>query len=215
VHRLSLWADGAGGDKYVKDVVPVKVGKPQKAMKSEAVKSWMRGAGFRIIGACLFSVVVITYKLVTSHYGWVSFSSTEGGFEMQFPAKPEQETITGRMNDPRFQNAVLLVVQKDKIGYSAGWGDDFADDAANYSIEERLDAARDGLLKTTQGNFISELKITSSGVPGREVVFLANGVRSRARIYVTGSRRYSMMVISDYGSPNATRFFESFHLLNR
>jgi hypothetical protein len=134
--------------------------------------------------------VILIYRLASSHFGWVPVSSTEGGFEIQFPAKPEQQTMTGRMNDPRFQNAVFFMVQKDNVGYAAGYGDDFADTASNFTIEQRLDAARDGCLENVQGTFVSEINISKSSAPGREMIFTVNGVRCRARIYISGARRY-------------------------
>src|ERR1022692_3038518 len=99
-------------------------------MTLTTLKSWLRTSGFRIIGALLCGIVILTYRAWNLRSGWVSASSREGRFEIEFPAKPEQQMVTGHMNDPRFQTGVFLFAQKGNTGYGVGWGDDFADIAS-------------------------------------------------------------------------------------
>jgi hypothetical protein len=185
----------------------------QIAMKLSAMKNWLRVGGLRVIGAFLCIAVIFAYRSVSSHFGWVSVSSSEGGFEMEFPTKPEQQTVTGRMNDPRFQNAAFFVAQKDNVGYEMAYSDDFPDTTGSFNVEKRLDAARDGCLEATQGGLVSEITITKSGATGREIRFLVNGVRCRARIYILGARRYILEVFPDNNSSDSERFFDSFRLV--
>jgi len=147
--------------------------------------------------------------------GWKRYSSQEGGFSVEFPAAPETKTVRGRINDARFQDATFLSVEKGEAAYSVAYSDEFDDVLREFSINQILDAARDGALATTQGKLLLELAISKDGFQGREIVFLTSGLSSRVRIYLVGNRKYVVGVVGQGANYAKTTeaFLSSFQFL--
>jgi hypothetical protein len=98
--------------------------------------------------------------------------------------------------------------------YIAGYSDEFDDILRQFTTEQILDAARDGAIANTQGQFLYELSVTKDGYPGRDIYFLTGGGKARFQIVLVGNRKYTIGVLSR-GATNtksAERFLNSFQL---
>ncbi len=82
--------------------------------------------------------------------------------------------------------------------------------------ESILNKLRDGAITNLKGQLVSETRITLKGVPGRELkVSLPKNYLVRMRLYLAGSRQYSLMIVvlaNNYDTPEVRKFFGSFEI---
>ncbi len=177
----------------------------------------------QVVGYVIFIGIVLLVlwivnvsKTGISSLGWTEFSSAEGGFQMRFPKAPQKKVVSGRMNDPRFQEATVFMAESGKTVFMAGYGDDFADTVRGFNISQRLDAAVEGAILNTQGVMrpISQKNIFLKGYSGREIDLAGSGVDGRMRIYLVGNRRFTLGVMGKNIRFNNTtsKFLDSFQL---
>lgn len=156
---------------------------------------------------------------------WVTFNSPEGGFSVLMPTKPEMEvkevdSAVGKIPLHNFSSST-----SDSyfiVSYS-----DYPVEAAADRREAVLDGVRDGVIKGTEAELVSEKKLTLSGpggqsatsYPGRE--FLAkrtiqgNEALLTWRIYLVGRRLYQVAAVvikTSTAAPDVQRFLASLQL---
>ena len=165
----------------------------------------------------VLSVVWLVSSKNSSNSRWNYFSSAEGMFSIEFPGTPEKKAVRGRINDSRFQDATFFVAETVGVAYMAGYSDEFEDVLRQFSADQLLDAARDGAIANAQGQFLYELSVTKDGFPGRDIHFLARGVKSRLQIFLVGRRKYIIggVNLSANNAKNTERFLNSFQLSRR
>ncbi len=146
------------------------------------------------------------------------FTSKEGKFSVHMPkdpttAKREVDTPIGKLK------MSLAEKQQGDAHYAVVFTDYPADKIKNFDTDKSLDGARDGSVKNTAGELISEKKITLGKAkhPGRELLIrLKDGkVWMRQRIYMVGFRQYQAVLAGPkekVQSKTADKFFESFKL---
>ncbi|MEO7299418.1 MAG: hypothetical protein ABI042_12685 [Verrucomicrobiota bacterium] len=172
------------------------------------------------IGFVILAVWLVDLsKTGMSSFRWKEFSSAEGNFKMKFPQEPERKIVSGRMDDPRFQEVTFFTAMSGKTVFMAGFADDFNDTVRDFSISQRLDAAVEGAVINTQGvmKSISEKNILLKGYSGREIDLAGSGGDGRMRIYLVGNRRFILGVMGENIRFNKTtsKFLDSFELLTK
>lgn len=147
---------------------------------------------------------------------WKQFTSSEGRFSALFPNYPTEEIKTINSAAGPLDTHI----------FSANEGDDFFTTVAYvdvpgisiHPVSTQLDAARDGMIKNTQGKLLSEKTISLGDYPGRElVVELLRGPYVMvvvARVYMVKDRQYSAQVVTLKKSLSKTvwRFLDSFNV---
>jgi hypothetical protein len=125
--------------------------------------------------------------------------------------------------NPRKQEAKILGVQMNMFffqerdgAYAVAYADlPIPSGESSAKIQERLDGARDGMVRNVNGKLTGESRIfLQSKHPGREVraELPAVGGILRARVYIAGSRLYQVAVMglpAWANSEEATRFLNS------
>jgi hypothetical protein len=144
------------------------------------------------------------------------FTSTEYKFKAKFPGKPteQEQTAVGI----KFK---MFMTEARNGAYAIGVADmPIPANEPTELVEKRLDGARDGAIKNSNGTLKSSNPIKLAGkYPGRE--FTASITQPtqgllRGRIYLVGTRLYQVLVMgkdSYTNSAEASAFLESFQLL--
>ncbi len=86
------------------------------------------------------------------------------------------------------------------------------------TIEERLNGARDGAVKNSQGKLLEEKKIKLGVNQGRELLIeQGSGLFVRARVYMAGKRLVQVVAVtkSKEATPDVTRFLDSLKLVKK
>jgi hypothetical protein len=140
------------------------------------------------------------------------FSPEDGGFSVQMPRTPEEQSKV--LETPI--GPVKLNMYLCKSGnwvYIVGYSDY---ERLEGDVEDLLDGARDGALKIGNNKLISEDSVSLDGNPGRELRMEApNGLRMRVKIILAGSRLYQVGVVTpknDSYSSRIEKYLSSFHL---
>jgi len=140
------------------------------------------------------------------------FSPAGGGFSVQMPRTPEDqskvlETPIGSIK------LNLFLCTYGKWVYMASYADH---DKLAGDVEEILDGAREGALKNGNNKLISEESISLEGNPGRDFRMEApDGMRIRVKIILAGTRLYQVGVVTpknDSYSPKVEKYLASFRL---
>ncbi len=168
--------------------------------------------GIALLGILLFAGIQNGCSYVQGLWGWQLFHSEEGRFTVRMPKDPIQKTLQGRMNGPRFKEFKAFMAERAGSSYIVGYGDEFEDILKQFTSEEILDAARDGVLVSTQSQLLIELRVLKNGFVGREIKVTTSGLTERFQIYVVGKRKYVAGVLarSSVRSKNDEQFFNTF-----
>jgi hypothetical protein len=140
------------------------------------------------------------------------FSPEGGGFSVQMPRTPEEQSkVLDTPAGPLKLNMYLC-----KAGnwvYMVGYTEH---EKLGGDAEEILDGARNGAVKIGNSKLISEDSISLDGNPGRDLRMEApNGLRMRVKIILAGNRLYQVGVVTpknDSYSPRIEKFLTSFRL---
>lgn len=147
-------------------------------------------------------------------FGWEVIHSEKGGYSIWLPGKP-RETETNAATGTHVTRQMQWQDKSTNLNYIASvadYGHRIFDDP-----ETALDNARDGGVRASGGELLSEKQITLGRYPGRELRISPGMSKNiiRVRIYIVGSRMYQLMAggperVID-GAP-AENFFGSFRL---
>ena len=144
------------------------------------------------------------------------FTSTEYKFKAKFPGTPtaQEQTASG----VKFK---MFMTEARNGAYAIGVADmPIPANEPTELIEKRLDGARDGAIRNSNGTLQSSNPLTLAGkYPGRE--FTASITKPtqgllRGRIYLVGARLYQVLVMGKDGyvnSAEASAFLDSFQLV--
>ena len=86
------------------------------------------------------------------------------------------------------------------------------------TIEERLNGARDGAVKNSQGKLLTETKIKLGVNQGRELLIeQGSGLFVRARVFMAGKRLVQVVAVTKTKepTPDVTRFLDSLKLVKK
>jgi len=139
------------------------------------------------------------------------FRCPEGKFTVFMPVNPKKQDV--QIHGVAMK---MFVFQEREGAYAVAFTDlPFASGESNTKIQQRLDGARDGMVRNVQGKLTGDSRIFLQGKhPGREVradIPAMSGML-RARIYLAGSRLYQVAVMGVptwVNSEEATRFLNS------
>jgi hypothetical protein len=142
------------------------------------------------------------------------FSSAEGGFKVKMPGSPKKQS------QPAAGTTLHTYSVEGRSGAMiASYGDmPIPAKEPEAKIQDRLDGARQGMLKNVNATLVKETKIQlPGGHPGREITAdlpAGKGIM-RARIFLVDTRLYQILVVgvpTFANSTDATTFLESFEL---
>jgi hypothetical protein len=171
------------------------------------------------IALIVFGVIVAT---VVAHYDewlphrWQTYTSPDGSFSVQLPAKPSVEptqvplqgsgtaTINMITAAPTDHTAyVFTTLEHENVGQK--------------SPDQALESARDGALRKIEGTVLAQKRITVQGYPGLDLQARAPGNSLvDMRIVVAGSRLFVIMAVAtveqDREPKTVQRVFDSFKI---
>jgi HEAT repeat protein len=114
----------------------------------------------------------------------------------------------------------MFVLDKKTQAYAVAYSDAPTTFLQQVSLDAHLDAVRDEMIQSRRGRLISEEKISTSGHPGREIVFSSTTPAGMAvvRICRVQARLYELLVLGagiDAQTPDVRKFLDSFEVLDQ
>lgn len=164
----------------------------------------------------LIACFILSSFAAAAQTEWVTFSSPEGRFSLQFPEKPTAEVNHAIADKPTMYS---FTAKSRTIGCFASYADYRVSDGQQQSA---LDNIRNAIVSNNGGRLLDETKISINGNPGRQLLMsktTENGSELiyHSRMYLVGSRLYQIVAIylkGDSQSPELPKYFDSFRLLN-
>jgi len=148
---------------------------------------------------------------------WQPVDESSQGFKLEMPADP-QRVVVQATNESGSTEPISMLEAKPDAGhsYAIAWADKPPVARMNDLIADKtLDQARDGALTRTSTTLVSEVRNSTQGFPGRDVVAhnVGGGILD-ARFIYAGSRLY-MLIATSPSTPGrheeeVIRFFNSF-----
>jgi hypothetical protein len=146
--------------------------------------------------------------------GWSQVLPSDKSCSVVMPGAPKSETKSLKTSEGKV--AVTNFATKPENGRGAflfSYSEPEESFVKPDPPQARLDRARDGLVKSSQGKIIEEKKLTLQNHSGVEITLLLTRDRQvRVRIYVVQNRVYQLFVIGDriqVESGDAVRFLDS------
>jgi len=144
---------------------------------------------------------------------WVTYRPPDGHYEVKFPGQPKERTNSAAAGAVQVNVASFSSPSKVLMVSSSGFANDCA--VKTIDINKLLDNARDGVLKSFNGQIKSEKKYPPNG---RELAFQGQGFQAlqRSVFNSTSCRLYQVMAITPQdpmADPDAAIFFSSFKIL--
>ena len=153
---------------------------------------------------------------------WSEFTSTSGGFAVQMPGTPKDQTqsVAQATGDLTLHN---FTVEDRDYAYIVSYVDFPAGTIVQSDADAFLDSTVDGSVSSGKGELKSQSAITLGGYPGRlaEFTTVANGqlpaTSIKAHYYLVKDRLYQILAIAPQGQlpAEADRFLSSFKLLDQ
>ena len=147
---------------------------------------------------------------------WTEFRSEEGRFSVQFPGKPEFESLTLTTKQGR---VVANTVKVDTAAFT--WLVTYLDlpQNADLSNPERVfNEARDQLLRATKATLQHQNSLTLDTYAGSEIILRFSGGQARVRYFLVRTRLYEVAVtrldLLSLSQESIERFLRSFRLIN-
>lgn len=153
--------------------------------------------------AAVFVCAALTLAGCSPELDWRELSVREGNFSALLPCKPRHETRS--FSTAAGKLAMTMYACSLKQGTMGVAYTDYpaaAPDAGH--ARERLDAARDALLRNIGASTHSEEEVAVAGLPGRQVYAAgragAQATELKARFAVDGGRLYQIAYVGARGS---------------
>jgi hypothetical protein len=151
---------------------------------------------------------------------WQTFSPPEGYFKVDLPSAPYEVIVPVNLGTELISMRAYRL-ETPVAAYLVSYVDYSRSLVDPAEIEKAFDGGSNRLTETAKGYVISQKKIATGNIPGREVV-IENGVAVvKLRMYLVKNRLYQVVV--SYPDPNNTseglvkfynannaRFFDSF-----
>lgn len=158
---------------------------------------------------------------------WHQLRSTEWGYEIQFPAKPELTTQQVKSEIGKLKMNIQMYdasssKKKDENLVYMVNVTDYPADAVHSDMKDQLSTFFDGAVKgavsNVGGKLLSQKEVIFEGYPGREIkVDFQNGMAIiTMRSILVKNRNYIIQTICETdkdGNKSMTKFFNSFKLL--
>ena len=172
---------------------------------------------FRINALRMTMLVVVALAGCRAEVGWREFRSTDGGFSVMLPGKPEEQSQTTASAYGTVESHVFLV-NNGESGFLTSYVDYPLELIRDSSVGEILDGVSVGILSQSSGTLVSSVDIQFGDYDGRQLVITSPGGESvlTVQIYLVGNRIYQLSVVAKVGadvSEETTMYFESFTLL--
>jgi hypothetical protein len=157
----------------------------------------------------------------SEYSAWKETVSKEGGFVISTPAAPgDPKASTKRVPTPKGNIVVysLSLELPGKTVLQAAVTTYPQTAIKGLTDDTRLEAARDNLVASMQGNLIQDDKITLDKSPGRAFRIESANAAAQVRTYVVSNRSYMVMVMGPKGglSPkDMEKFLASFKLISK
>ena len=179
-------------------------------------KWYIQLAGLAALGG-LVTWVIGNYEILVP-YRWERFTTTDGRVSLEFPSRAaveDQKTLAAGAGPTPMH--MVGTQTADGSYYGLSYGD--AKGSEDKPPRELLDAARDGIVKNTNGGLISEAPIGVQGYPGRDIEARGRSnsfldirmVAVKGKVYVLGVASTSER---SRDKRNIRKFFDSFRLLD-
>jgi predicted secreted protein len=144
------------------------------------------------------------------------YAAKADSFTVDLPGTPTVETETEKGDDgPVTTRTYSLPMENGAYLISVTTDPAMAALVKDSDVKLALDAFRDS--QKGEGKVLSEKKVTMGKVVGREMMTSGAEMDSTARVFISGSHLYALMVAYEHGGkPDAAvmkRFFESFKLV--
>jgi hypothetical protein len=172
-------------------------------------------ASARIWQMCLLALA-LALSACYPDLDWREVTSTDGGYKVLMPAKPEHAQRRVVIGDVSLEMA-MDSTRRDGIAFGAG----YAEIPAGFAHRaELLAAARDALVRNIGGHITAEREVAIDGASGQE--FYADGstdgqpMRLAARVLVSGERFYQVACVGRtdrVAEADLALFLNSFRLL--
>ena len=148
------------------------------------------------------------------------FKSEAGRFAVMTPVTLEKSTNNLKTEAGPI-DLHLFAGQLDDIAYVVAYSDYPPEKAPADYAEKMLDGARNGSVGNTQGQLVSETKISLTDYPGRELVIETRGEDRppsivKGRMFMVKNRLYQITVVAPRGKAGdkiIDDFLQSFKLL--
>lgn len=172
---------------------------------------------FRINALRITMLVVFALAGCRAEVGWREFRSTEGGFSVMLPGKPEEQSQTTASAYGTVESHVFLV-DNGESGFLTSYVDYPLELIRDSSVGVILDGVSVGILSQSSGTLVSSVDIQFGDYDGRQLEITSPGGESvlTVQIYLVGNRIYQLSVVAKVGanvSADTTLYFESFTLL--
>ena len=183
-------------------------------------------AGVTVVSWGLFVLLIATTVgmrtlLTPAQVTWQEFKSVPGGFTVQMPGTPKDQTqsVAQATGDLTLHN---FTVEDGNNAYIVSYVDFPADDFARSDADTVLDSTVNGSVSSGKGALSSKSTITLGGYPGRlaEFTTAANGqlpaTSVKGHYYLVKERLYQVLAIAPQGKlpAEADKFLSSFKLLD-
>lgn len=145
-------------------------------------------------------------------FQWRQFSSRPGGFQVDFPGRPEISRRRIRTEVGEVASVRHTAGDGAHATYDVTYTEYPPDSFARLKPEKLLTAARDSLVYQSKGRLISDKRITAGNAFGRECEIAgADGMRYDVRLLAVANRIYQVSAIAQPPArPDTRRFFDSF-----
>ena len=167
-----------------------------------------------------FALVVIVLALLACKKAeFKPLTSQEGGFAVEMPGEPKQETkATETAAGPIQFHMFSVEMSSGSVAYIVSYNDYPRALVAFGTPDSLLDGVVEGAVG--KGRSVkSQRNVALAGHPGREfTAVLASGHEYASRVFLVKERLYQLNVVSDPGKvdeQDKLRFFDSFKLLPR
>jgi len=148
---------------------------------------------------------------------WRPVDETSQGFKIEMPSDPRQVVVQATNETGSTEPISMLLAKADADhSYAVAWADKPPVARMNdLNPDKTLDEARDGALSRTSTSLVSEVRNSTQGFPGRDVVShnVGGGILDTRFVYA-GTRLYMLMATSPSAAgrheEEVIRFFNSF-----
>jgi hypothetical protein len=148
---------------------------------------------------------------------WRAVDETSQGFKIEMPGDPKQVLVQATNETGSSEPISMLVAKPDPDrSYAVAWADKPPVARMNDLVPDKtLDEARDGALARTSTTLVSEVRNSTQGFPGRDVVARnVGGGMLDTRFVYAGTRLYMLIATSPSAAARheeeVIRFFNSF-----